>query len=96
MGRYAEKHKSFYNSTVWRELREQVLADNGYLCVECKRKGKIRHAKQVHHRVTLEQDMSKALEYDNLEPLCSECHNKVHERGSELQRFVEEWNESND
>lgn len=93
MGKYADKHKSFYNSNGWKQTRKQVLIDNGYLCSECKRHGKIRHAKQVHHKVTLEEDYSKGLDYDNLEPLCDECHNKVHERRSELQRFMEGWNE---
>lgn len=89
---YNDKYQSFYQSTEWKQLRRQVMLENDYLCAECKRKGKVKQAKAIHHKITLDEDYNKRLEWDNLEPLCRKCHNEAHDRRSELQKFMEEWN----
>ena len=65
------------------------MIDNSYLCAKCKAKGLIVTATQVHHKIPIEKDKGKALDYNNLVPLCDSCHNEAHERRSELQRFIE-------
>lgn len=105
MSRYNQKYQPFYQSSEWKELRERVLQDNNYLCSECKKKGIIRTANTVHHKIPIEVDWSKRLDYDNCIAVCgsenkktdkgkdkrSNCHNKLHERRSQLSRFLEEW-----
>ena len=88
MGAYANKYRSFYESREWRALRTQVMISNSFLCVSCKSKGLIVSATQVHHIVPIDKDMSKALDYDNLKPLCSNCHNEAHDRQSALSKFM--------
>lgn len=107
MNRYAELYQGFYNSSEWKELRKQVLVDSCYLCSECKKQGKIKEANTVHHVVPIEEDWSKRLDYNNCIAVCGSkkknknrkkedqeenCHNRLHERRSGLQRFMEERN----
>jgi 5-methylcytosine-specific restriction protein A len=58
---------------------------NHPLCERCQSKGKITPAIDIHHRIsfmTVEDDLLKmkaiAFDYDNLESLCKECHQKEH------------------
>ena len=90
---YHDKYNSFYNSVEWRQLRARKFAEADGLCEECKKKGIIRAGKEVHHRVPIEKDWSKRLDFDNLILLCPECHNKIHKRISPLQEFEEYWEE---
>lgn len=91
MGKYNDKYKSFYGSRQWIKLRKQVMADNMYLCVECKNGGVIRKATEVHHVVPIEVDYGKRLDYENLRPLCHEHHDRCHDRCSNLETFLKEW-----
>lgn len=72
----------FYKSREWQRCRESYLQSVGYFCERCKAKGKYTPAKIVHHKTYLNEgnykDPSVALNFDNLESLCQECHNKEH------------------
>lgn len=85
---YKEKFKNFYNSKEWKTLRAVKFADAGGLCEKCK---KIVSGKEVHHIVPIEKDWNKRLDYNNLILLCSACHNDEHDRVSNLQKFLKEW-----
>lgn len=79
--------KDFYNSKYWRRLRKEVLIEYKYECQECKRKGSYTKANHVHHvqfvrkhpRYALSKSyIFKGKEYNNLIPLCHNCHEEAH------------------
>lgn len=80
----------FYKSTEFVELRRQVLAREHNECVECRKRGRYRRAKVVHHvnEVRDRPDLALSLYYKdtdgtvkpNLIPLCQECHERAHGR----------------
>lgn len=75
--------KRFYNSAAWRLAREEALQRDHYTCQPCLRRGMLTPADTVHHLVPIETAPEKALDLDNLEPICQACHNKEHpERGA--------------
>lgn len=71
------KYLRFYNSLDWRTLSSKYTQDKGYRCEEC---GKI--ATQVHHKKAIQtpEGWELRLDYNNLELLCTVCHNKRHDR----------------
>ena len=89
-----EKH-IFYHSKAWILKRDEILHRDHYECQECRRRdnkanadgiqlhGKdreIRKADTVHHIRYLEDAPSLSLEDDNLESVCTLCHNVLHGR----------------
>lgn len=98
-----EQKRKFYDSSDWKRLREEVKKRDNYECQECKRKGIVRidtneyseHAKRkkiqlvVHHIKELEHHPELALEIDNLETICVDCHNKEH--GRVFERKINKW-----
>jgi 5-methylcytosine-specific restriction enzyme A len=99
-----EQKSKFYNSGAWKQLREEVKKRDNYECQECKRQGKVfldtyelnkkKSRKKiklvVHHIKELEHHPDLALDIDNLETICVNCHNKHH--GRYFRRFV--WKEN--
>lgn len=71
------KYLRFYNSSAWRMLSAKYTQDKGYRCEKCKA-----IATQVHHKKAIQTDegWDKRLDYNNLELLCTACHNERHER----------------
>lgn len=59
------------------------------MCEICERSGKTTFAEEVHHIMPIEKGRNReemtrrAFEYNNLQSLCKECHDKVHKRGFE-------------
>ena len=76
--------KAFYKSAAWRDCREAYSNRVGGLCERCLRKGIYRPGVIVHHKVYLTEDNIRdpevALNFDNLELLCIDCHNEEHEK----------------
>ena len=68
----------FYESDIWKAKRESILNRDKYKCQICKRYGKSREAKVVHHIKHLEEYPELALESSNLISVCCDCHNKLH------------------
>ena len=93
MSSYRERYQDFYNGKEWKELRDWKFADANGLCEECRENGKIVVGKEVHHIIPIEKDWSKRLDPDNLVLLCRDCHNKIHNRQSPLQNFLDFWEE---
>ena len=71
------KYLKFYNSNEWRMLSQKKIMDCQYRCELC---GAV--ASEVHHSIPIQTDEGWRLRYDynNLECLCLECHNKRHNR----------------
>jgi 5-methylcytosine-specific restriction protein A len=77
----------FYNSTTWRKMRANYIADNP-LCVHCKNKDFIKPATVVDHIIRI-KDGGANLDKRNLQSLCAKCHNAKSARernGSEAQK----------
>lgn len=67
----------FYKSKAWRRCRDAYFHARHGLCERCGAGGKI-----VHHKVHLTpeniHDPNVALNWDNFELVCQDCHNKEH------------------
>lgn len=74
--------RDFYASYAWIKCRRGYAAMRGGLCERCIRQGLIVPGTEVHHKTRLTPDNiadpSVALNWDNLELLCKECHMKEH------------------
>ena len=74
--------EKFYASRLWRRNREAYAKSKQNLCERCLAKGLIIPGAEVHHkkRLTAENihDAAVALNWDNLELLCEECHKEEH------------------
>lgn len=69
--------RAFYVSAEWIACRNAYAASVFYLCERCKRPGYIVHHK-THITDANENDPEITLNWDNLEFLCIDCHNKEH------------------
>jgi 5-methylcytosine-specific restriction endonuclease McrA len=71
---------AFYKSTAWIKCRDAYIKSVYGLCERCGKPGYI-----VHHKIYLNEkninDPNITLNWDNLEYVCFECHNKEHEFG---------------
>ncbi|MBU9724135.1 MULTISPECIES: HNH endonuclease [Bacillaceae] len=90
-----EYAKKFYKSVAWRKCRDAYFASQFGLCEgdKCNNPGKI-----VHHveYITPENisDPNITLNFDNLELLCQDCHNREHHgSGEEVVRDGLEFNQ---
>lgn len=67
--------KAFYNSAEWKRVRREALRRDHYTCCRC-----YDRAEEVHHiqELTPENinDPMIALNLNNLESLCHDCHTK--------------------
>ncbi|MDN8590941.1 HNH endonuclease [Paenibacillus sp. 11B] len=98
-----EQKRKFYDSGEWKRLRAEVKQRDNHECQPCKRNGLVsidtneysesaRRKKiqlVVHHIKELEDHPDLALDIDNLETVCVDCHNKEHDRVFE--RNVNKW-----
>lgn len=67
-----------YNTDKWKKLRVLKLMKNP-LCERCEKEGIVKPALDVHHKITILKDISKAFDEDNLMSLCRKCHIKIHD-----------------
>ncbi|MFY0167308.1 HNH endonuclease [Bacillus anthracis] len=80
--RYYDKHirnknsRSFYNSRLWKDMREFIYRRDHGLCVQCRSNDIIKIGDVVDHIIPIRVDWSKRLEPSNLQTLCHACHNK--------------------
>ena len=85
--------KDFYNSKAWKSVRKSVWLKQNLLCNRCYKPVYVdgiskwipkeeRRTGIVHHKKYLDNnnitDDSIALNEDNLEGLCKDCHEKEH------------------
>lgn len=76
-----EIRRKAYNNTQWRKLREVYIREHA-LCEECLKKGKVTPAEDIHHKKSPFRDgainYQLLLDYNNLEAVCKECHQHLH------------------
>lgn len=48
------------------------------MCQECLKRGQVTPANTVHHIQPLRVDSKRALKLENLETVCTACHNALH------------------
>ena len=89
---YHKKFNAFYNSAEWKELRNRKFYDANGLCEMCLKEDVVMEGREVHHKIFIEDDWSKRLDYDNLILLCPSHHQEMHDRDSRLQKFLRVWN----
>lgn len=81
--------KVFYSSKQWQDCRNEYIRQRHYLCEDCLRRGIYKPGVIVHHKIHLDpinvNDPSIALNPENLELLCRECHAAAH--GKKPKRF---------
>ena len=67
----------FYQSKEWRKCRDGYFQYKHGLCERCEKPGKIVHHKK-HLTLSNYKDPNISLNWDYLELLCGDCHNKEH------------------
>lgn len=86
-----EYAKAFYKSTQWQQCRASYIKSVGGLCERCLAEGKIVPGYIVHHKCYLTPENIKepsiTLNFDNLEYLCKDCHNKEHFKDEYRKRY---------
>lgn len=74
--------KKFYSSRQWQDCRNGYAKSVHYLCENCLRKGIYKPGEIVHHIIEIDpvtiEKPEIALNFDNLEMLCRDCHAEVH------------------
>ena len=75
---------AFYISPAWRKCAHAYRRSVGGLCEECRKRGLIVPAEEVHHKIRLTPENINrpeiALNWKNLIALCKECHLKAHRK----------------
>ena len=73
------KYLTFYRSKAWRTLSKAFLSDAGYKC-QAGLGGCQGLATEAHHvqPIQTEEGWERRLDWDNLEAVCTSCHNKRH------------------
>lgn len=83
-----EVSQPFYNSQAWRKCRAAYIKSVGGLCERCLADGVIRQGYIVHHKQYITEqtinDPDVTLNWDNLEYLCFDCHQKEHFGSAEV------------
>lgn len=83
--------RGFYNTKIWQETRNAYVKHCGGLCERCLERGIINAGVIVHHKIYLTpQNITNpdiALNFDNLELLCRQCHSDEH-GGNEPKRYT--------
>lgn len=77
----------FYGTAAWQAVRDEAMHRDAFLCVDCKKKGRITPAEEVHHIIPITpsnlNDPSVTLNLTNLVSLCKRCHASRHKRGKQ-------------
>ena len=83
--------KAFYKSSEWQKCRASYIKSVNGLCERCLQRGLIVPGYIVHHKCYLTPenilDPSVTLNFDNLEFLCHDCHNREHGRTKIPKRY---------
>lgn len=76
--------KEFYSSGAWKNTREAYAKSKRNLCEICLSKGLYKAGVIVHHKIHLTpdniNDPNVALNWDNLQLVCRDCHAQIHDK----------------
>lgn len=92
------KFQRFYQSAKWQRTRLIKLSESP-LCEMCLVSGITTPAVHVDHKISLAEDYSKRLDYDNLQSLDHSCHSKKTKREGydrkirEIEGYMDELND---
>ena len=76
-----------YTSDRWKQKSQHIKRRDHYQCVWCRRYGRTREAKIVHHIKEVDEYPELAWDDNNLVSLCLACHNKAHpEKAAAMRR----------
>ena len=78
--------KSFYLSAAWEQTRAAYLMSQDYVCERCGEPAKVVHHKRWLTRGNINNPQI-TLNWDNLEALCQDCHNKEHHKRKPNMRY---------
>lgn len=70
--------QQLYNSAAWQKLRLAYMNSVHWICERCGQPATICHHRR-HLTAENVDDVTVALNFDNLEALCQQCHNLEHE-----------------
>ena len=73
------KEQGFYDKNSWKKTRLMALHRDNHLCQNCLRNNKITTANTVHHIQATSDNPDLSLDLTNLESLCRNCHDAMHE-----------------
>ena len=77
--------QKIYQDPRWKAVREEKLRLNP-VCERCESEGKTSMAEEIHHIIPFSQSKNiysrerLAFDLDNLESLCTSCHQKHHKK----------------
>lgn len=74
----AKKRMDFYNSKTWIRLSEDIKNHYFGLCLVCWLRNRIVNSFYTHHIEEVAERPDLILDEDNLIPLCTKCHSRVH------------------
>ncbi|MGI6042125.1 MAG: HNH endonuclease [Candidatus Alectryocaccobium sp.] len=80
----------FYVSAEWRTLATAARVQQHNECQRCKARGYYKACEIVHHKRYVKKFPQLALDPDNLECLCKECHEEEHHK-NEKPLTQERW-----
>lgn len=84
MKSWAEK---FYHSGAWKNTSKKYKVFRNGICERCGMPAKI-----IHHKKYLTEqninDPNITLNFNNLEALCQDCHNREHHREESKKRYI--------
>lgn len=86
-----EYASEFYQSKAWRKVRRAYMESQHYICERCGAPAVIcHHKKHITPKNITNPEIT--LNFDNLEALCMDCHNKEHMSKSGICIFDEDGN----
>ena len=76
----------FYNSVQWRKTSKAYLDSQDNICERCGKPAKLAHHKTYLTKTNINNTYI-SLNWDNLEALCQDCHNKEHHKNKNKARY---------
>jgi 5-methylcytosine-specific restriction endonuclease McrA len=73
--------EAFYNGRRWRKLSTLYRAQHP-TCIVCEGEGVVTPATQVHHVKEVSTHPALAYDWNNLNALCTRCHNRMRARAT--------------
>ena len=91
--------KKFYHSKAWKQCRASYIAKVYGLCERCLDNGRLIPGYIVHHKIEITpeniNDPAITLNHENLQYVCSDCHNVLHKRQRSFRNDIQFDDEGN-
>ena len=84
---------NFYKTQQWKKVRDLYFKKTGGLCEICWQNGVVKPGEIVHHKIHLDENNINnpdiALNMNNLQLVCRDCHAMVHKNGGDRRYRIE-------